>query len=185
VFFDLTPAPLLMVQKKQINAIAPYYVGMRPRVKVYVVYKGRKSNEIELAVAPAAPAIFTSDQTGVGQGAILNQDNVTPNDAAHPADPGSVIVIFAEGGGQTDPPGLDGLIAGTDPLTLPKPALAVVVLVDGQNAEILYEGAAPLAVAGSLQINAALPLGTRSGAVPIVVRVGSFESQPGVTVSVR
>ncbi len=185
VFFDLTPAPLLMVQKKQINAIAPYYVGLRPKVKVYVVYKGRKSNEIELSVAPAAPAIFTSDQTGVGQGAILNWDNVTPNDAAHPADPGSVIVIFAEGGGQTSPSGLDGLIAGTDPLTLPKPALPVSVLVDGQNAEIQYEGAAPLTVAGSLQINAVLPPGTRSGAVPIVVRVGSFESQPGVTVSVR
>ncbi|NWG32621.1 MAG: hypothetical protein HXY29_14185 [Rhodocyclaceae bacterium] len=185
VFFDQTPAPLLLVQARQINAIAPYYVGQRSKVKVHVVYRGRKSNEIELPVAAAAPAIFTSDQTGVGQGAILNQDNVTPNDEAHPAEPGSVIVIFAEGGGQTNPPGLDGLIAGTDPLTLPRPALPVSVLVDGVDAEVLYAGAAPLSVAGSLQINAVLPLGTRPGAVPIVVKVGSFESQPGVTVWVR
>jgi uncharacterized protein (TIGR03437 family) len=184
VFFDQTPAPLLMVQANQINAVAPFNVGQRLKVKVYVMYKGRKSNEVELTVAAAAPAIFTTEQTGIGQGAILNEDT-SLNSETNPADQGSVIVIFAEGGGQTDPPGLDGLIAGIDPATWPKTILPISVMIDGLDAELEYDGAAPLMVAGSLQINAVLPPGVRSGAVPIVIKAGTFQSQPGVTVWVR
>ena len=61
-------------------------------------------------MAVAAPALFSANSSGKGNGAILNQDN-TPNSPANPAEKGSVVVLFGTGEGQTNPRGVDGRIA--------------------------------------------------------------------------
>jgi uncharacterized protein (TIGR03437 family) len=69
--------------------------------------------------------------------------------------------------------------------TLAHPVLAVSVLVDGQNAEVLYAGSAPGLVAGVLQVNFRVPGLLRTGAVGLLVKVGRFTSQAGVTMAIR
>ena len=71
---------------------------------------------------------------------------------ANPAAKGSVVVLFATGEGQTNPAGVDGKLASSQPL--PAPVVPVTVLVGGpqgagKNASVLYAGAAPTLVKSS------------------------------------
>jgi uncharacterized protein (TIGR03437 family) len=120
-------------------------------------------------VAAAAPGIFI----------VLNQD-YRINSAASPAAQNSVLVLYATGEGQTNPPGVDGKTA-TD--VLPKPVLPVSVVVGGKNAILQYAGAAPNFIAGAMQVNAQLPPGVASGtSVPLVLNVGGFRATVNVAV---
>jgi uncharacterized protein (TIGR03437 family) len=181
VLFDGTPAPLLYGAPNQVNAIAPYSIDKKVSTQVQVTQRGQAIADLQLSVADASPAIFTTDGSGVGQGAILNQD-ATVNSPSNPAAKGSVIVVFATGAGQTDPAGIDGQIAGD---TLAKPLLGVTAQIAGLDAKVLYVGAAPGMVAGVLQVNCVVPLDSPSGfAVPIVLFVGKTSSPAGVTVAI-
>jgi uncharacterized protein (TIGR03437 family) len=125
--------------------------------------------------------VFALNASGSGQGAILNQDQ-TVNGPANPADKGSIIAIFANGEGQTDPAGIDGMPAT---VPLPQPLAKVTATIGGVNAEILYAGAAPTLVAGVLQVNARIPSGAPSGNVPVTITVGNSTSQGTITVAVK
>ena len=95
----------------------------------------------------------------------------------------AVVVVFATGAGQTDPPGVDGQIAGN---TLPKPLLPVTVRIGGMQARVSYAGAAPGMVAGTLQVNCMVPMESPIGyAIPIVLSVGKASSQAGVTMAIQ
>ena len=60
--------------------------------------------------------------------------------------------------------------------------LPVHVSFGGEDAEVLYAGAAPTLAAGLLQINARLPKISREAQpVPVVVKIGNAQSQSGVT----
>jgi uncharacterized protein (TIGR03437 family) len=182
VLIDGTPAPIVYTQAGQVNAIVPYSVAGKSTVQVMVEYQGVRSASGSFLVAAAAPAIFTTDGSGHGQGAILDQDTSVNSDL-NPADRGSIVVLYATGAGQMDPGGIDGAITGTN---LARPVAAVSVLVDGQDTEVLYAGAAPGLVAGVLQVNFRLPSQVRTGAaVGVLLKVGRFTSQPGVTLAVR
>jgi uncharacterized protein (TIGR03437 family) len=55
--------------------------------------------------------VFSSDSTGAGQAAALNQDGLTlntVNTVANPAKIGDTISVYATGEGQTTPTGVDG-----------------------------------------------------------------------------
>jgi uncharacterized protein (TIGR03437 family) len=182
ITFDGTPAPLLYVSAAQASAIVPYSLAGRSSTVVQVTYRGRKSNAITLPVAKSSPGIFTASASGRGPGAILNQD-ATLNTASNPAAPGSIIVFWATGEGQTAPAGLDGKLAAD---LFPKPILPVSVSIGGKEAEILYAAAAPGMVAGVMQVNARVPVNvTPSDAVPIRLKVGDTTSPEGVTVALR
>ena len=181
VLFDGIPAPLIYASAGQTTAIVPYSVAGKTSTQMTVVYQGRTSAPVTLAVTAAAPALFSADSSGKGNGAILNQDN-SPNSPANPADKGSVVVLFGTGEGQTNPAGIDGRIAAT---VFPKPLGSVKVSIGGIQADIAYAGAAPFLVAGVFQINATVPLGVASGSAPVVVTVGNASSPAGITVSVR
>jgi uncharacterized protein (TIGR03437 family) len=121
------------------------------------------------------------DSSGKGQGAILNQDQ-SLNSAGRPAAQGSIIVLYATGEGLTDPAGEDGKVAKDAP---PQPRLRVSVTVGGRSADVVYAGGAPEFVAGLLQVNARVPLDAPVGpAIPVVLTIGTANSQPGVTMAV-
>jgi uncharacterized protein (TIGR03437 family) len=136
LLFDGNPAPLLYVQAGQISGIVPYEVAGHADTQVIVKYDGQQSAAFTLPVAPSAPALFTDDASGKGQGAILNLDG-SLNSSSHPAEAGSVVVLYGTGAGQTNPPGVDGQITGS---TLSKPVLPVTATIDGQPAQVLYAG---------------------------------------------
>jgi uncharacterized protein (TIGR03437 family) len=181
VFFDGVPAPMLYTSVSQLGAIVPFGIS-GPTTQVQVKYQDQVSAQFSLGVTQAVPAIFASDGTGGGQGAILNQDG-TPNNWDYPADPGSIVVLYATGGGQTDPPGEDGKI--TTDLPYPKPLLPVQVFIDNLPAEVVYAASAPGQVQGVLQINARIPAGVSEGAVTVTVQVGDTPSPNTIMLVVR
>jgi uncharacterized protein (TIGR03437 family) len=182
LLFDGVPAPLLYVSKTQIGAVVPYAVASRDSTEVQVEYGGVKSVPVEVSVVPANPGLFSLDMSGRGQGAILNQDG-SVNSEANPARKGSVVSIYATGEGQTDPWGVDGLVAGHRP---PKPLLPVSITIGGVPAEILYVGGAPTLVAGVLQINVRVPSNAPSGpSIPVVLTIGEASSQQQITMAIR
>jgi uncharacterized protein (TIGR03437 family) len=175
-------APLLYVSANQINAIVPYEVGTSGTATIQVVSNGLQSASWGVPAAPSAPAIFAVDSSGVGQAAVLNQDN-SLNGASNPAGAGSVVQIFATGGGQTVPASVTGTLAGN---SLDTTALPVTVTIGGADAPVMYHGSAPGEVAGLLQVNAVVPTGITPGpAVPIIVTAGGKQSQGGVTIAVQ
>jgi uncharacterized protein (TIGR03437 family) len=182
VLFDGVPAPLIYVSRQQLSAVVPYAVHGRNSTAIQIDYQGSRSPAVNLPVAASAPGIFALDATGRGQAAALNEDT-TINSVPAPAAPGSVAVFYATGEGQTSPAGSDGQLALT---TLPEPLLPVTVSIEGREADVLYAGAAPLLVAGVLQVNARVPAGLDGGpAVPVRIKVGQQSSQEGITLAVR
>jgi uncharacterized protein (TIGR03437 family) len=181
VLFDGVPAPLTFARADQVNVVVPYSVAGKQQTQVTLQFQGRPSNTITLPVAPTSAGVFALNASGSGQGAILNQDQ-TVNGPANPADKGSIIAIFANGEGQTDPAGIDGMPAT---VPLPQPLAKVTATIGGVNAEILYAGAAPTLVAGVLQVNARIPSGAPSGNVPVTITVGNSTSQGTITVAVK
>src|SRR5665811_1312735 len=84
VLINGKPAPLLYVSASQINAIVPYEVGASGTATIQVVSNGLQSASWGIPLAPSAPALFAIDSNGVGQAAVLNQDN-SVNTASNPA----------------------------------------------------------------------------------------------------
>lgn len=182
VLFDSTPAPILYASGRQVSVVVPYALSGRGRARVEVEYQGARSAPVEVQVAESAPGVFTLNSTGIGPGAILNEDGRV-NTPDNPAPRGSIVVLYATGEGHTSPAGIDGLVTA---MTLRHPVLPVRVAIAGQETEVLYAGAAPGLVSGVLQVNARVPAAVAPrSAVPVVVTVGSASSQAGVTVAVR
>jgi uncharacterized protein (TIGR03437 family) len=182
VLFDGTAAPMIYSSATLVSAIAPYAIAGKTSTRLQVEFQGMRSPGLDLPVTDAAPGIFTTGASGRGQGSILNQD-FSVNSAGNPAAKGSIIMIYATGEGQTNPPGLDGVITSA---VLRTPVQPVAVSIGGQPAEVIYSGSAPGLVAGVIQVNARVPEGIATGdAVPVVLTVGRASSPPGVTMAIR
>jgi uncharacterized protein (TIGR03437 family) len=183
VLFDGVPGAMLYTSAGQVAAIAPYYLYWKDSTNVQVEYNGVKSNTVTMAIQQSQPAVFALSGSGQGPGAILNQD-YSVNSASNPAARGSIVILYATGEGQTDPAGVDGLLANAAPL--PQPRLPVSVTIGGVTAQVLYAGAAPTLVAGVMQINAIIPAAVSVGAaIPVQISVGNTTGPAGVTLAVK
>jgi trimeric autotransporter adhesin len=179
VFFDGTPAPMIYASSTQISVIVPYEIAGQTTTSVSVEYLTLKSSSISVPVATSAPGIFVLG--GTSQGAILDQ-NFTVNGPANPAAVGSIIQIFATGEGQTNPAGVDGFVA-QGPIAMP--LLKVTAQINGEDAQVVYAGAAPGEPSGVIQVNVMIPSDVpHGGSVPVTIKVGTVFSQPGVTVAI-
>ena len=183
VLFDGLAAPLLYVSSGQVNAIVPYEIAGRVTTSVQVSYNGVLSNALPTNVQPTAPGIFTASSSGTGQGSILNQNN-TVNGPSNAAAKGSVVQIFGTGEGQTTPANTTGTVNST---SFAHWTLQTVVsaTVGGIPAAVNFAGEAPGLVAGVAQFNVVIPPNAPSGALQILVTLGSGTSQAGATVSVQ
>jgi uncharacterized protein (TIGR03437 family) len=182
VFFNGYPAPMIYALAGQLSAIVPYEVAGQNSANVVAVYQGNASAPFQMPVATGKPAIFTSDASGQGQGAILNVD-YSRNGPADPAPRGQYVLIYGTGEGVTAPPGVDGRISGTP---LPKVNLNCSATIGGQTATVSYCGEAPGSTAGLVQVNAQIPESITPGsAVPVTITIGGVTSQAGVTVAVK
>ena len=180
VFFDEIPAPMIYAARDQVAGVVPYGIASRSVVQLAVETRGIRSDPFQLRVSSTSPGIFTSNTSGRGNAAALNQDG-SVNSGVNPANPGSVVVLYLTGEGLVTPTPSDGQLT-----TLPLPRLVATVgvrfgLIPGT---IEYAGPAPGLVAGLLQVNVRVPLGI-AGDVPVSVSIGGNASQSGVTVAVR
>jgi len=181
VLFNGVAAPLVYTRSDQVAAIVPNAVKGESSLSVQVQYQGQGTTPVPLNVSATMPGLFTLDESGRGQGAILNQ-NATINMVNNPAARGSIVVLYGTGQGASDPDWAEDVLA-TSPL--PQPVNPVTVTIGGQKADILYAGAAP-GMAGLMQINARVPAQIQPGnAVPVVVTIAGNKSQTGVTLAVK
>jgi len=187
VFFDGAAVALTYASAGQINAVVPYEVAGKATTQMTVTYQGSTSAPVTLNVQATTPAVFWSDGVGPGNGAILNQNN-SLNGKANRAARGSIVQIFLTGGGVTGPASTDGWvttqIGGQWPLLVTQP---VTVTIGGVASDrITYAGGAPGAVAGLIQIDAAVPETVTPGdTLPLVIGIGTAQSQSGVTIAVE
>jgi uncharacterized protein (TIGR03437 family) len=182
VLFDGIPAPLIFAEAGQLNAVVPFGVAGRATTEVQVQYKDSTSNKATVPLVASAPGLFTLNFSGDGQGAILNEDG-SVNSASNPAARGSVVSLWATGGGQTSPPGVDGAIVAPP---LPVLTQSVSVTIGGAATEVQFAGAAPGLVTGVIQVNVLVPSGIAPGSdVPVVLTIGNAGSQAGVTIALR
>jgi uncharacterized protein (TIGR03437 family) len=142
-----SPVPLLYVSDSQVNAVTPIHLS-GATVRVRVTFNSVDTADFVATVFPASPEIF---QRGDGTAAAVNQDG-SINSPEHPAQPGSIVAIWATGIG-APPFGAvqDGRIA---PGALDFGCCQVYAQAP---ANVLYGGAAPGIVAGVVQVNFQLP----------------------------
>jgi uncharacterized protein (TIGR03437 family) len=178
---DGTPAIPLFVSGLQINAILPYSARIDGQAAVVVKYLGAESAAFSIPMAPSAIRLFSLNFTGTGPGAILNQD-YSVNTADNPAEKGSVVQLFGTGGGVLTPGVIEGGVAG-NVLSVVSPPYSATV--NGEDAVVLYAGTAPTLVFGVNQVNIRIPADAPSGAIPIVVNVGTSHSPADLTVFVK
>jgi uncharacterized protein (TIGR03437 family) len=180
VLINSLPAPLLLVQSGQVNAIVPFEVS--GNVQVAVDNNGAKSNAYPIGTVSTAPGIFTSDGSGKGQALVLNQD-YSANGSTNAAAKGSTVTLYCTGLGAME--GSSELKLLTSGMT-PKAKAAVTVKIGDQAAEVVFAGAVPYGWPGLYQVVAKVPSGAAPGnAVPVVVTAGSVSSPAGVTMSVK
>ena len=172
------PAPVIYVSANQVSAIVPFnFAGGSVSLSVNGVPSCFSIGANSLA---AAPAIFTTNSQGFGQAAAANADS-TLNSGSNPAKPGSAIVFYITGAGQTDPPSRAGAVAARAANIV----LPVSVSIGGQPAHVLYAGTAPGIVEGISQINAIVPSNLPYGGDwTLAIQVGGVSSPAGVTVAV-
>ncbi len=173
-------APLMYASSTAIAAMVPYETT-GSTAQVTVTYQGTTSAAVTIKVAASAPGIFTANASGQGQAAAVNYGPNIPNSATNPAAPGSTVILYVTGEGQTSPGGLDGTFPKAP---FPAPLLPVSVTIGGVPVVIQYAGAASGKVAGIMEINATVPSTVSGNALPVVVQVGNEISQGGVTLAV-
>lgn len=182
VLFDGNPAPLLYASASQVGAVVPSGISSKSSTAVQVKYSGAMSESVAIPVVGASPGLFTANEAGTGQGAILNRD-YSANSPQNPAHHGDTVLIYATGQGLFSPQPADGTLPVVS--LLPIPRLPVTVTIGGANAEVEYAGAAP-GFAGLMQINAIVPPGIATGnTAPVSIQVGDAPSQTGVTLAVQ
>jgi uncharacterized protein (TIGR03437 family) len=183
VLFDGKAAALTYASAIQVNTVVPFEVAGKATTTMIVTYQGGTSAATLLNVQAANPGIYTLDLSPTGPGAILNPDS-SINGVARPAARGSIVQIFLTGGGVTNPPSTDASITPSTPL--PYLTQNTTVTVGGLPAQVVYSGGAPGNIAGLVQVNATIPAGVTPGSsLPILVTIGSWTSQPGVTIAVN
>ena len=164
-------APLLYASYGQVNLIVPYDLAPDTTATIQVVTNGVPLNPISnVQIVPAYITLFQVN----GAAVALNHD-YTVNSPTNPAQPGSMVMLFGTGGGQTSPPSIAGEV--TPPGSRPLVTIPQVVLTPTQPIflNVEYAGAAPGLLSGVTQINVTLPAsippeeGYPLGTVPLEV----------------
>ena len=186
VSFDGKAAPILYSSASAVAVIVPYGVSGGTTSNVTLSFVNALNNQTPAAfpvqLAASAPGLFTSDTSGSGNAAAINQDG-TANSATNAAARGSVVLLFATGEGATAPPVADGAI--TAGRIIPGPILPVSLTIGGSPARVISAESAPGTVAGVMQIEAIVPSGIAPGPAALVLTVGTTNSQAGVTLNVK
>jgi trimeric autotransporter adhesin len=178
--------PLFYSRTDQLNAQLPFNLHPNSRPAAFVKLQTANGTQLfsvpeNITIAPARPAIFTINQQGTGQGAILNQD-FSANSPSHPETRGRVIQIFATGLGTTNPVVAPGQAAPSSP-----PAITTEVVeahIGGQSAQVQFSGLAPNFV-GLYQVNVVIPTEVSTGdSVQLVITQAGVPSNT-VSLAIR
>jgi len=185
VLINGTPAPLFFAAPGQINfelprtttatTSIPALPTLQSRtVTIEIVNNGQLIRAGAMLIAPAAPAIFTFNQSGSGPAAAVDAfaGTLAPFAATRADGSPNIISVFGTGLGAdaTDVGGVN--VSGN-----------VQVTIDGNPVTVGYAGPAPGFI-GLNQLNVTLPAGISSGNHTLVVTRNGVPSN-GVTIAIR
>lgn len=190
VLIGSTSLPLQFAGPKQINALIPDSVPTNSVQSLVVESGGMASAPALVTVAEYLPALYSVNQLGSGQGAILiaNTSSLAAPTGAYsgsrPVHPGEYLEIYAGGFGPTSNAPADGAPAPGPP-NLAATDLQPSVTIGGIPAPaVSYSGLAPGEV-GLYQIDVQVPASVAAGsAVPVVVTINGKVSNT-VTIAVQ
>jgi uncharacterized protein (TIGR03437 family) len=188
VLLGNTPLPLQYVGSSQINALIPASIATNTPQQLIVQRDNTQAAATTVTVADSQPGIYTANQQGTGQGAVLNPDDslAAPVGSAyagsHPAMRGSNIEVFATG---------LGAVINAPPAGSPAPASplattvkTVTATVGGVSAPVTFSGLAPGFI-GLYQVNVTVPASAPVGdAIPVTLIMDSAMSNT-VTIAVQ
>jgi hypothetical protein len=110
--FDNIPAPMIYTSATQVSAVVPFAVTGKASTVVRTEYNGAQSVALGISVVDSAPALFTANASGTGQIAALNED-YSVNSPSRPAEPNSIVQLYATGGGPWTESIPDGQVTGS------------------------------------------------------------------------
>jgi uncharacterized protein (TIGR03437 family) len=173
--------PLLYVSDKQVNVQVPLDLPPNTQHQILVRRGIELSVPETIAVAPAAPGIFTKNQRGTGQGVILKSDRATLAEPGTAARAGERVVVYCTGLGTVTPAVESGAAAPGDQ---PARVVASVELTIGnKRADVISANLTPGGV-GVYEVTAVVPDGVTGDAV--VVTVGAAgQVSPAVTMAIE
>jgi peptidyl-prolyl cis-trans isomerase A (cyclophilin A) len=177
VLFNGVPGPMIFTSSGQVAVVAPYSIAGLGTVSVTVSYNGTQTTPIQFNVVPANPGLFTLNNSGKGDAAIVRLDGSVVGTAS-PASVGDTVELYGEGYGVVSPGLPDGAVV-TGPLNVP-----ATLLIDSKQVDTLYAGGAGGDVNGVLQVNFKVPQLT-PGSHQIQVKVGNATSPTGVTIQTK
>jgi uncharacterized protein (TIGR03437 family) len=156
-------APLYYVSATQINALVPYST-QGPTATIVVQNGTVSSNTVTVPVALTAPGVFSLDQSGTGEGAVLHANYSVVN-AANPAVLGETLLVYLTGMGAVTPSVADGALPGASSIN----AAPLSVYVADVSVTPSYAGMAP-GFPGLYQMNFTIPLTiSTTGPVPLAI----------------
>lgn len=176
------PAPLFFASGGQVNLQVPWELNGPSQTTLTATLNNLSGTAQTVNLAPFAPAIFSQNSEGSGQGAILDT-SYRLVDGSNPATPGvTYILIYCTGLGQVSNQPQSGAPAPDRPLA--ETAMTPTVSIGSVPANVSFSGLAPGYV-GLYQVNAQVPAGAPAGsAVPVVVSIGGVTSNT-VTIAVQ
>lgn len=165
--------PLFYTSDGQINAQLPFELAPNTRPQAVARRSGVLAVPETITVAAVAPGIFTTNQQGSGQGAVLDSRGQLV-DTVSPASAGDVVQVFCTGLGVTNPRVTSGQPSpSAEPLA--RTTATVTATVGGRPASVQFAGLAPGFV-GLYQVNVQVPAGVAVGAEPLVLLVNGVPS---------
>jgi uncharacterized protein (TIGR03437 family) len=179
------PAYVDYVSPTQVNFLTPKDQATGP-VSVQLINANGASNTMTVDLQPAAPAVFSySAQQGkyaVAEDgftyALLGPVNLLGSSVpVQPATPGEVILLYATGLGETNPPYPGGQIIQTAAEVATPPQ----VLIGDVSATVQYAG---LIGAGLYQLNVVVPA-LPSGDATLVINANGMLSQDKVFLNIH
>ena len=167
VTFNGLAAPLFYVSPGQINAQAPFEMGVGA-ASIQVKHGTAVSAPSTVTVASVSPGIFILDQV-TSQGAILHA-NYAIVGSNSPARTGETLQVYTTGLGVLDVPVRSG-----DPSPVANTLSHPIVQIGGVFATVVYSGLAP-GFAGLYQVNVTVPPGLTTGNLPMVITINGVAS---------
>jgi uncharacterized protein (TIGR03437 family) len=175
-------APLFYVSAGQITFQVPYETATGT-ASVVVTNDGLVSTAFSVAIAAAAPGVFT---TG-GTAALAQNADGSVNSATHPAPTGSIVSFFATGVGGVNPSVADGESAPANFLSIPAAASSATIGgIAATISSIGLEASGGLSVlfgnVGVAQANIQIPNGLANGTYVVVLTVNGVASNAATVV---
>jgi uncharacterized protein (TIGR03437 family) len=168
-------APIYFVSAGQINCLVPY--STTGATATIVVQNGTaNSNTVTVPVAVTSPGVFSLDQSGTGSGAIVHSATGEVVNAANPAVPGEIVLVYLTGMGAVSPSIADGAASTGSPLN--KTVAVPTLYIADQQASVGFSGLAP-GFPGLYQFNVTIPATLSStGNLPLAIgTLNAFHDQ--------